>query len=111
MTRKNATAASVARIIEPANSAEPENHRSPGRCFALPRGSGASGSGACGSVGTEVVDMSASWIGESGVRPRADVTVDPGSRGLLDRVDRSLGLLGQAGRDRGAAGGFGRSLL
>src|SRR6187431_228908 len=111
MMRKNATAARVARIIEPAKSAEPENHRSPGRCLALPRGSGASGSGACGSVGAEVVDMSASCMGESGVRPRTDDIVGPGPEGLLDRVDRSLRLLGQAGRDRGAARGGGGRLL
>ncbi len=33
--RKTATAASVTRIIDPANTAEPEKTRSPGRCFAL----------------------------------------------------------------------------
>ena len=38
MMRKIATAARVTRIMDPANSAVPENQRSPGRCLTLTAG-------------------------------------------------------------------------
>ena len=97
MMRKIVTAASVTRIIDPANSAVPENQRSPGRCLA-------------GIAGAVVVVMRSCFsLRDCHGDTRPGRGAAPGVGGLFrdDEGDRRVDLLAQRVRDGRVAGGRG----